>query len=89
MRIAATETKNRFGQVCTEAKRGPVFVEKAGRLETVILCAEQFQGLQSSRDQAALAGRKRAFEAEYADWIAAQNAWVNAHGVPGEDLRPW
>lgn len=89
MRITATEAKNRFGQVCAEAKRGPVFVEKAGKVDTVILCAEQYHALQSSRDRAALAARKKAFEAEYADWIAAQNARVDAHGVPGEDLRPW
>lgn len=89
MRITATEAKNRFGQVCAEAKRGPVFVEKAGRVDTVILCAEQYQALQSSRERAALAARKQVFETEYADWIAAQNAWVDAHGVPGEDLRPW
>jgi post-segregation antitoxin (ccd killing protein) len=37
----------------------------------------------------AQAKRKQAFEAEYADWIAAQNAFVEAHGIPGADMRPW
>lgn len=89
MRITATDAKNRFGQVCAEAKRGPVFVEKAGRIDTVILSVDQFEALQARHGRDAMAARKRAFEAEFADWIAAQQAWVDAHGVPGEDLRPW
>lgn len=89
MRVTATEAKNQFGRICAEAKRGPVFVEKAGRVDTVILSADQFNALQSSRNRAAMAARKQAFEAEHAEWIAAQNAWVDAHGVPGEELRPW
>ena len=32
---------------------------------------------------------KKAFEADYADWIAAQNARFETHGIPGADLRPW
>jgi hypothetical protein len=35
------------------------------------------------------AARKSAFEIEYADWIAEQNAYVEAYGIPGADLRPW
>jgi post-segregation antitoxin (ccd killing protein) len=53
MQVSATETKNRFGSLCAQAKR----------------------------DQA--------FKAEYADWIAAQNAFVEAQGVPATDMRPW
>lgn len=89
MRISATDAKNRFGQVCAEAKRGPVFVEKAGRVDTVILSADQFEALQARQERSSMAVRKRAFEAEFSDWIAAQQTWVDAHGVPGEDLRPW
>jgi hypothetical protein len=29
MRVTATEAKNRFGSLCAQAKREPVFVEKA------------------------------------------------------------
>ena len=89
MRITATEAKNRFGRVCAEAKREPVFVEKAGRIDTVIVSAEQYQALKASLDLAGRTARKQVFETEFADWIAAQNAWVAAHGIPGEDLRPW
>jgi hypothetical protein len=28
-------------------------------------------------------------EAEFGDRIAAQNASVEVHGIPGSDLRPW
>jgi prevent-host-death family protein len=89
MRVTATEAKNRFGSLCAQAKREPVFVVKAGQLDTVILSAEQYQALQSHQDKSSRAARKTAFEAEFGEWIAAQNARFEAHGVPGADLRPW
>lgn len=89
MRVTATEAKNRFGNLCAQAKREPVFVEKAGQIDTVILSAAQYQALLATQDNAGRAARKKAFEAEFGPWIAAQNARVEAHGIPGEDLRPW
>jgi prevent-host-death family protein len=89
MRVSATEAKNRFGSLCAQAKREPVFVEKAGRIDTVILSAEQYQALQARYAKASRAARKKAFEAEYGGWIAAQNARVESQGIPGADLRPW
>jgi prevent-host-death family protein len=89
MRVSATEAKNRFGSLCAQAKRGPVFVEKAGQLDTVIISAEQYQALQADKDKATRKARRKAFEAEFGDWIAAQNAHFETHGVPGADLRPW
>jgi hypothetical protein len=89
MRVSATEAKNRFGSLCAQAKRAPVFVEKAGQLDTVILSAEQYEALRAGHGTADRAARKKAFEAEFGDWIAAQNARFEAHGIPGSDLRPW
>ena len=89
MRVSATEAKNRFGSLSAQAKREPVFVEKAGKLDTVILSAEHYQALQSAHDEVGRAERRKRFEAEFADWIQAQNARVEAHGIPGADLRPW
>lgn len=89
MNVTATEAKNRFGSICALAKREPVFVEKAGQIDTVILSAADYQALQANRDGHGLLDRKQAFEAEFGDWIAAQNAWVESHGIPGADLRPW
>ena len=89
MRVSATEAKNRFGSLCAQAKRAPVFVEKAGQVDTVILSAAQYQALLAQQGQADRAARKQAFEAEFGDWIAAQNARVEAQGIPGADLRPW
>jgi len=89
MRVSATEAKNRFGSLCAQAKRAPVFVEKAGQIDTVILSAAQYQALLAQQGQADRAARKQAFEAEFGDWIAAQNARVEAQGIPGADLRPW
>lgn len=89
MRVSATEAKNRFGSLCAQAKRAPVFVEKAGRLDTVILSAEHYHALQANDDKASGAARKKWFETEFADWIAAENARLEAKGIPGADLRPW
>lgn len=89
MRVTATDAKNRFGNLCAQAKREPVFVEKAGQLDTVILSAEQYQALKAGQNKASHSARKQAFEAEFAGWIADQNAFVEAHGIPGADLRPW
>jgi len=89
MRVSATEAKNRFGSLCAQAKRAPVFVEKAGRLDTVILSAEDYHALQADDDKVSGAARKKWFEAEFADWIAAENARLEAKGIPGADLRLW
>ena len=89
MRVTATEAKNRFGSLCAQAKREPVFVEKSGQIDTVILSVEQYRALKSDHDKVTRAARKKAFEAEYGDWIAGQNAHFEAHGIPGADLRPW
>lgn len=89
MRVSATEAKNRFGSLCAQAKRAPVFVEKAGQIDTVILSAAQYQALLAQQGQADRAARKQAFEAEFGEWIANQNARVEAQGIPGADLRPW
>lgn len=89
MRVTATEAKNRFGKLCAQAKREPVFVEKAGQVDTVILSAEHYQALLAQHDKATRAARKKAFQAEFGDWIAAENARVEQHGIPGSDLRPW
>lgn len=40
MQITATEAKNRFASICALAKREPVFVEKAGQINTVIMSAD-------------------------------------------------
>jgi hypothetical protein len=89
MRVSATEAKNRFGSLSAQAKREPVFVEKAGKLDTVILSAEHDHALQAIHDKAGHADRKKRFEAEFGDWINAQNARYEESGIPGADLRPW
>lgn len=89
MHITATEAKNRFGSICAQAKRAPVFVEKAGLVDTVILSAEHYQALRATQAKSTLAARKAAFEAEFGEWLEAQSALVDAIGIPGADLRPW
>ena len=45
--------------------------------------------IQANQQTSSLSARKQAFESEFSEWITAQNGWVETHGVPGEDLRPW
>ena len=89
MRVTATEAKNRFGSLSAQAKREPVFVEKAGQLDPVILSAEDYQALKANHDKSTLAARKKNFEKEFGEWIGVQNAYCDTHGIPGSDLRPW
>jgi hypothetical protein len=89
MRVSATEARNRFGGLYAQARHEPVFVEKAGRIDTVTLSAEEYVALQANHAKATSGARKKAFAAEFGDWIAAQNARFETHGIPGADLRPW
>ncbi len=89
MQVTATDAKNRFGSLCAMAKREPVFVEKAGQIDSVILSMAHYTALQANQQTSSLSARKQAFESEFSEWITAQNALVETHGVPGEDLRPW
>ena len=89
MQINTSELENCFDSICAPAKREPVFVEKSGQIDTVILSADQYRALQANQSSSSLAARKKKFETEFADWIAAQNIWVEKNGIPGADLRPW
>jgi len=89
VRVTATEAKNRFGSLCAQAKREPVFVENACQVDSVILSVEQYQALGADQDKADRTARRKAFEAEFGDWIAEQNSRVDTHGIPGADFRPW
>jgi PHD/YefM family antitoxin component YafN of YafNO toxin-antitoxin module len=89
MHITATEAKNKFGSICSAAKHSPVFVEKAGQVDTVILSVDQYRALQANQNTNSFANRKKEFETEYREWIVAQNNWVDGQGIPGADLRPW
>ena len=89
MRVSATEAKNRFGSLSAHAKLEPVFVEKAGQLDTVIISAEHYHSLQANYDKLNHAARKKKFETEFRDWITAEKARFEANGIPGADLRPW
>ena len=89
MRVTATQAKNRFGAMCAQAKTGPVFVEKDGRIDTVIVSAKQFSELQSGTRTEALAERKAAFEQSHSAWISEQNQRFEAHGLWCDDMRVW
>ena len=88
MSITATEAKNRFGYFCAQAKKEPVLIEKDGRVDSVILSFEQYEALKSA-GQKTFAQRKREFNEKYKDWIAAQNAHVEHHGLWCDGMVAW
>ena len=89
MQVTATQAKNRFGAVCAQAKDGPVFVEKDGRIDTVIVSAKQFSELQSANRIQTLAQRKAQFDQSHRAWLAEQNQRFDAHGLWCDDMRVW
>ena len=89
MPVTATEAKNRIGSLSAQAKREPVPVEKTGQPDTVILSVEHHQVRQARQAKTSQTARKKRFESEFGEWVAAQNAQVKALGIPGVDLRSW
>ena len=89
MQVTATQAKNRFGAMCAQAKIAPVFVEKDGRIDTVIVSAKQFSELQAANGIATLSQRKAQFERSHGAWLAEQNQRFEAHGLWCDDLRVW
>jgi len=80
MRVTATEAKNRFGSLCAQAKREPVFVEKAGHLDTVILSVELYQALRSS--VALMQAGAQMIKIEGGGWTADTVRFLTERGIP-------
>jgi PHD/YefM family antitoxin component YafN of YafNO toxin-antitoxin module len=89
VQVTATQAKNRIGAICTHAKTEPVFVEEDGRIDTVIVSAQQFETLKSAAQPKTLAQRKRAFEQTHKAWIDAQKTRFEKSGLWCDDLRVW
>lgn len=89
MQVTATQAKNRFGAICAQAKTEPVFVEKDGRIDTVILSSKQFLDLQVASQSEPLAQRQARFEQTYRVWIREQNKRFETQGLWCDDLHVW
>jgi PHD/YefM family antitoxin component YafN of YafNO toxin-antitoxin module len=89
MQVTATQAKNRFGAICAQAKITPVFVEKDGRIDTVIVSAHQFEAMQNAAQDQTLVQRKAQFEQTHSAWIAEQNSRFEAHGLWCDEFRVW
>ena len=89
MQVTATEAKNRFGYVCAQAKTEPVFVEKDGRIDSVILSVQQFEMLKSAGQNKTRAARQKAFDLTHKGWIEEQNARFEKNGLWCDELRVW
>ena len=89
MHVSATDAKNRFGQVCAQAKREPVFVQKDGRVDSVILSVEQFEALKAASQPKSVAQRRKEFRDTYKDWIAQQNRDFREQGLWCDGIVAW
>jgi prevent-host-death family protein len=89
MQITATDAKNRFGFFCAQAKTAPVFVEKDGRPDSVIVSYENFLALQLASQSKSLSQRKKEFNETYKDWLAQQNQHFEQHGLWCDGLVAW
>ncbi len=89
MRVTATEAKNRFGSVCSQAKVEPVFVEKDGEIDSVILSAKMYQQLSASQTEKTEAARKAEFQRKYRRWLERENSRFEKEGLWCDELRVW
>lgn len=89
MQVTATEAKNRFGYVCAQAKVAPVFVEKDGRIDSVILSVQDFEALKAASQSKTMAERQKVFNQTHKAWIDEQNARFERNGLWCDDLRVW
>jgi PHD/YefM family antitoxin component YafN of YafNO toxin-antitoxin module len=89
MNVTATEAKNRFGYVCAQAKSEPVFIEKDGRVDSVIVSFEQFEALKDAGNKESTAQRQRDFNRRYKAWIDEINQDFDANGLWCDGLRMW
>jgi prevent-host-death family protein len=67
--IPATDAKNRFGEVLKAAEAGPVFIEKRGRCQAVVLALDDYQSLLARNrkpDEALLDALRKEFDELYA-----------------------
>ena len=67
--IPATEAKNRFGEVLKAAEAGPVFIEKHGRYQAVVLAVDDYHALLARNrtpDEARLDALRKEFDKLYA-----------------------
>jgi PHD/YefM family antitoxin component YafN of YafNO toxin-antitoxin module len=89
MQVTATQAKNRFGHICAQAKRAPVFIEKGGQVDSVVMSLEQFRALQQGAQSPSSAQRRRVFNAQYRDWITEQDRHFEQHGLWCDSLVAW
>ena len=89
MQLSATEAKNRFGQCLSQAKISPVRIEKNGRLEALIVSAEQYADLERRAAGAKPKMTAEEFGSAYPEWIAAQHRDFEENGIWCDDIRTW
>jgi prevent-host-death family protein len=89
MHVNATDAKNRFGYYLAQAEREPVHVLKNDRVAGVIVSAARYAQLEALEQEKSMARRRKEFNDKYKDWIAAQNAHVEANGLWCDGILAW
>jgi len=89
MLVTATEAKNRFGRICNLAKKEPVYVQKYGKVDTVIISADQFETLKAALNSVITKKKQADFEKNYGNWIKEMNQDFESIGNWSEELKVW
>jgi len=89
MLVTATEAKNRFGRICNLAKKEPVYVQKDGKVDTVILSADRFETLKDTLNSVITKKKQADFEKRYGHWIKDMNQDFGSIGHWSEELKVW
>lgn len=71
------------------AKISPVRIEKNGRLEALIVSAEQFADLERRANAASPKLTSAQFAETYKEWIGAQQQHMDEQGLWCDDIRTW
>ena len=66
-----------------------MFVEKDGRIDTVILSVQQYASLIALHERNAVIERKKHFEQTHKAWIDEQNGRIEQNGLWCDALRVW
>jgi PHD/YefM family antitoxin component YafN of YafNO toxin-antitoxin module len=89
MLVTATEAKNRLGRIFNLAKKEPVYVQKYGKVDTVIISADQFETLRATLNSVITKKKQADFEKRYGHWIKEMNQDFGSIGHWSEELKVW
>lgn len=75
--------------MCAQAMSEPVFIEKDGRVDPVVVSFEQFVALKDAHNEESAAQRRRDFNRTCKAWIDEIDQDFVANGLWCDGVRMW